>query len=156
MSRKKLVLMTLIPIIVGYLVNALIMVPVVGIAGFYLLPLLTTVFWFYLGKLYARSAWKPIPAVLTAHAAGICSLLIYLWQFLLETDQTRNLALAGFSQMFAASTPMYLFGGLARLFESQQNYIGRASFVALQVIALVYMTVVFRIAFFLEKRKAAE
>lgn len=53
-------------------------------------------------------------AVLIAHAVGFCSLLVTLWQFLLETDETRNMTLAVFSQMFSVSTPLYLFGGIAR------------------------------------------
>lgn len=135
MKKSVLILLTLVPVIVGYLVNVLITVPVIGIASFYLLPLLTTAFWFYLGKQFARK-WKPVPAVLIAHTVGICSLLVYLWQFLLETDETRSLTLAGFSQMFSASTPLYLFGGIARLVERQPNYAGRATMVAMQVIAL--------------------
>ena len=134
------------------IVNVLIMVPVIGIAGFYLLPLLTTAFWFYLGKQFARK-WKPVPAVLIAHTVGICSLLVYLWQFLLETDETRSLTLAGFSQMFSASTPLYLFGRIARLVERQPNYAGRATMVAMQVIALVYMTIVFCIGIYWEKKR---
>ena len=55
--------------------------------------------------------------------------------------------------MFSASTPLYLFGGIARLFESQPNYAGRASMVALPVIALIYMMIVFCIGIYLEKRK---
>ena len=134
------------------IVNVLIMVPVIGMAGFYLLPLLTTAFWFYLGKQFARK-WKPVPAVLIAHTVGICSLLVYLWQFLLETDETRSLTLAGFSQMFSASTPLYLFGRIARLVEHRPNYAGRATMVAMQVIALVYMTIVFCIGIYWEKKR---
>lgn len=152
MKKSVLILLTLVPVIVGYLVNVLITVPVIGMAGFYLLPLLTTAFWFYLGKQYAHR-WKPVPAVLIAHTAGICSLLIYLWQFLIETDETRSWTLAGFSQMFSASTPLYLFGRIARLAESQPNYVGRASMVAMQVIALVYMTIVFCIGIYWEKKR---
>lgn len=151
MKKSVLISLSLVPIIVGYLVNALLMVPVLGMACFYLLPLLTTVFWFYLGKQYA-ARWRFVPAVLIAHAVGVCSLLIYLWQFLLETDETRNPALAGFSQMFSASTP-YLLGRLAILFESQPNYIGSATMTAMQVIALVYMVIVFCVGFYLGKRE---
>ena len=153
MKKRTLILLTLVPVIVGYLVNVLIMVPVIGMAGFYLLPLLTTAFWFYLGKQYARSTWNTVPAVLIAHTVGICSLLIYLWQFLLETDATRSMTLAGFSQMFSAATPLYLFGGIAMLVESQPNYAGRATMVAMQVIALVYMIIVFCMGIYWEKKK---
>lgn len=152
MKKTILIASSLVPVIVGYLINYLIMVPEIGMKAFFLLPLLTTVFWFYLGKQYARR-WKPAPAILIAHAVGICSLLIYLWQFLLETDQTRNILLAGFSQMFSASTPLYLFGGIARLVESQPNYAGRATMVALQVIALIYMILVFSAGLHSEKKR---
>ena len=152
MKKSVLLLLTLVPVVVGYLVNVLIMVPIIGTASFYLLPLVTTVFWFYMGRQYARR-WKAIPAVLIAHTVGLCSLLVYLWQFLLETDETRSLTLAGFSQMFSASTPLYLFGGIARLVESQPNYVGRATMVAMQVIALVYMIIIFCIGIYWEKRK---
>ena len=83
MKKGVLFLLTLIPIAVGYLVNVLIMVPVIGMAGFYLLPLFTTAFWIYLGKQYARR-WKTVPALLIAHAVGFCSLLVYLWQSCLK------------------------------------------------------------------------
>ena len=152
MKKSILFLLTLVPVVVGYLVNVWIMVPVMGTASFYLLPLFTTAFWVYLGRQYARR-WRTVPALLIAHAVGFCSLLVYLWQFLLETDETRNLTLAVFSQMFSASTPLYLFGGIARLVESQPNYAGRASMVAMQVIALIYMMIVFCIGIYLEKRK---
>ena len=152
MKKSVLFLLTLVPVAVGALANVLLTVPVIGAAGFYLLPLVTTAFWIYLGRQYARR-WKTVPAVLIAHAVGFCSLLVTLWQFLLETDETRNMTLAVFSQMFSVSTPLYLFGGIARLFESQPNYAGRASMVALQVIALIYMMIVFCIGIYLEKRK---
>ena len=152
MKKSVLLLSTLVPVVVGYLVNVLIMVPVIGMASFYLLPLVTTVFWFYMGKQYTRR-WKAVPAVLIAHTVGFCSLLVFLWQFLLETDETRNLTLAVFSQMFSASTPLYLFGGIARFFDFHPNYAGRAAIVAMQVIALVYMMIVFCIGKKKKKRK---
>ncbi len=147
-----LILCSFIPIIVGYLVNILIMVPLIGMTGFYTFPILATICWFHLGKEYAKK-WKTLPAILIAHALGIISLIIYLWQFLLETDVTRNMFLSGFSQMFSASTPLYLLGFIARFFESEPNYAGRASMVALQVIALVYMIIVFSIGIYFEKKK---
>ena len=44
MKKSILILLSLVPVVVGWLVNTLFMVPVVGMAGFYLLPLFTTVF----------------------------------------------------------------------------------------------------------------
>ena len=50
--------------IVGYIINHFILLPVIGMVFYRVLPLLTTVFWFYLGRQYVRSAWKTIPAIL--------------------------------------------------------------------------------------------
>lgn len=156
MKKSVLILLTFIPIIVGYIVNFTIRIPVIGMMIFYALPLLTTLFWFYLGRQYARSLWKTVPAILIGNATGVVSLLVYLWQFLLETDETRNLTLAGASQMFSASAPTYLLARLAIFFEEQPNYTGRTSMVVLQVVSVVYMIMVFCIAVFWEKKKQKE
>ena len=51
MKKSALFLLTLVPgEWLDILINVLIMVPVIGAAGFYLLPLLTTAFWMYLGR----------------------------------------------------------------------------------------------------------
>lgn len=153
MKKSVLVLLTFVPVVIGYFLNISIALPVIGAVLFYILPLLTTVFWFYLGRQYARSSWNTIPALLIGNAAGFISLLLYLWQFLLETDETRNLTLAVASQMFSAAVPTYLFVRLAALFETQANYIGRATMVALQVISFAFMVIVFLCGYSWEKKK---
>jgi len=70
-------------------------------------------------------------------------LILYLWQFLWQSDEARNMVLAVVSQMYSAATPMYLFIRLALLFESQPNYMGRATMVAIQVIAVILMIFIF-------------
>jgi hypothetical protein len=152
MKKSQLVLLSLVPIVVGYIVNVTLLLPVIGMFSFYVLPLLTTAFWFYLGRQYARTDWKTIPAILIGNAGGILSLLVYLWQFLLVSDEARILPLAGASQMFSASVPTYLLARIALLFESQPNYIGRTSMVALQVLSLIYMILVFSAGVLWEKK----
>lgn len=153
MKKHVLVLLTFVPIIVGYIVNLTILIPGIGVLLYYVLPLLTTVFWFYLGRQFAHSAWKTVPAILIGNATGIISILVYLWQIFLKTDETRNMALAGASQMFSASAPGYLLARIAILFEKQPNTIGMASAVALQVISVLYMIVVFCVAILWEKNR---
>lgn len=153
MKKVVLVLLTFVPIVVGYIVNLSLFLPVIGMALLYVVPLFMTAFWFYLGRQYARSTWKTIPAILIGNATGIISLLIFLWQFLLETDETRNSILAGASQMFSASVPIYLFGRVPNLFETQPNYTGIRIMVAMEVIAVVFMIAVFCAAIFWEKRR---
>ena len=112
----------------------------IGPLLFLLLPLLTPAFWAFLGWQYARSGWKALPAVLTANSLGILSLAVYLWQFFGHTVEARNLALAGASQMFSASTPTWFLGRFAILFESLPNYVGRAAMMGLQVLACLLYT----------------
>ena len=143
MKKSQLVLLTLVPIVVGWLINAAIIIPVIGSLMFYVLPYAVLVFWFWLGKQYAKCDWNFLISIVVSSATGIISLVLYIWQFLFETDETRSLFIAGLSQMYCASTPSHLFGRLANLFESQPHYIGRASFLALQVISVVLMLVIF-------------
>ena len=105
-----------------------------------------------MGRQFEKSTFKTIPAILIGNATGIISLLIYLWQFLLVTSENRNAFLAGFSQMYNASVPGYLFGGIARLFETEPNYVGIRTFVALHVICEIYMIIVFVIGMMVEKK----
>lgn len=151
MKKRTLIMLTFVPMLVGYLVNLTLTIPVIGMALFYVLPLLTTVFWFHLGRQFARSSWKAVPAILIGNATGIVSFLVYWWQFVLETDETRNIPLAVASQMFSASTPLYLLGKFALLFESQPNFAGRRAMVALQGISVVYMAAVFCAAMIRER-----
>lgn len=151
MKKSVLAVLTFVPFIVGYIINTSIRLPVIGMIIFYVLPLLATVFWFYLGRQYARSTWKTIPALFVGNATGIVSLSIYLWQYFLKTDETRNLALMSVSQMFSDAAPTYLLGRIAILFESQPNYVGSTSMAALNVISFIYMAVVFLIGFTWER-----
>ena len=135
MKKRTLVLLALVPVAVGVVVNFTLFVPVVGPLLFFLLPLATTVFWVYLGGRYACAGWNAPCAILIGNAMGL-------------------LFLAAASQMFSAATPTYLFGRLAMLFESQPNYIGEATALALQVIAVLYMIAVFGFGYAWKKRKA--
>lgn len=152
MKKSVLILLTLVPVAVGYLVNHLLLVPGIGMIAFYVLPILTTVFWFWLARQYARTAWHPLASMAIGNAVGILSLAVYLWQFLLESDETRNFFLAVASQMYTAAAPSWIFGRFAILFESQPNTIGRASMVSMEVLAVVYMLLVFVCGYVWERR----
>ena len=82
MKKAVLLLGMLVPVAVGGLVNLLLPVPGLGAVCFTLLPLATTVFWFFLGRQYARAPWRGPLAIVIGNAIGIVSLLLYLWQFL--------------------------------------------------------------------------
>lgn len=152
MKKSILILLTLVPLIVGYVINITLTIPGIGMVIYYVVPFAVLVFWFYLGSLYSKTTWKAIPSVLIGSATGILSLILYLWQFLGRNDETRNMALAVISQMYSAATPTYLFGRLAMLFESQPNYIGQTTMVAVQVIAVILMFVIFTVGYLWGRR----
>jgi len=152
MKKSILIFLTFVPLIVGYVINITLTIPGIGMVIFYVVPLAVLVFWFYLGSLYSKATWKAIPSVLIGSATGILSLILYLWQFLGQNSETRNMALAGISQLYSAATPIYLFGKFAMLFESQPNYIGQTTMVAVQVIAVILMFVIFTAGYFWGRR----
>ena len=154
MKKYGLVLLTFVPIIAGYILNLTILVPGIGTLLYYLLPLLTTVFWLWTGMQFARSSWKNVPALLIGNATAVGSLLLFLCLQFFAAEGTRFLPLMVFSQMFGTSAPNFLLARLALLFESEPNTIGTASFVALKVISVVFMIAVFCAGFFCEKMRA--
>lgn len=156
MKKSVLVLLTLVPFIIGDISGSLIMKPNMIKVCLILLPFISTAFWFYLGIQYARSNWKPIKSVLIAHAMVICSVFIYFWQFILVTSEERILVLSRFSQLFTSSTPIVLLSKIAILFESDSAIVGKATFMALQILALIYMIIIFCLGLYLGKRISKE
>lgn len=151
-NKKTLVLLTFIPIIIGYIINWTIMIPYIGMPMFYVLPLIVLGFWFWLGSKYAKTDWKPIISILIGSATGLISLIIYLWQFIFISGEARNILLAAFSQMYSAAVPTYLFSRIATMFETQSNQAGIITMVTIQVMAVLLMMIVFTIGYFKGKK----
>lgn len=158
MRKNLLVLLTLVPLVIGYMTFVLIVKFSMIRVAHYLLPFLATAFWFYLGVQYSRCDWKPIKSVLIAHAVHICLAIIYFWQFVLVPDEARNYILTLVSQLSLMSTPTLLFIEIVKLFESDPSVIvsGMATRIALQVLALIYMIIIFCLGLYLGKRISKE
>ena len=153
MSNKKILIpLTFIPIIIGYLINRTIMLPHIGILLFYVLPFIVLIFWYWLGRQYAKTNWKPISAILIGNMTGALSLAMYFWQFVFTNDESRSSFFAVLSQMFSAAVPTYLFGRIAMLFETQPNYAGRTTMVVMQIMAVMLMIIIFSVGYFKEKK----
>lgn len=157
MRKRTLVVLSWTPLLIGWVINLVMANFGVSFFVFYILPFLTAIFWFLLGRQFGKTDWNAPMAILIGNAAGLVSLLLYLWQFWLVSDENRSMFLAGLSQMFAASAPTYLFGGLATLFEPDPNTIGRVSFLTLQVLGVLLMIVVFTAGYWFGRiRRSAE
>lgn len=132
MKKIILIILTLVPILIGWLINVFIHVPKVGMALLYVLPFVVLVFWFWLGRQYAKTDWRPLSAIIIGSASGLISLALYIWQFHIITEEARNIFLAALSQMYFAAVPEWIFAG-----------IGIYIYLVLHIIALVLMIAVF-------------
>ena len=130
MKKIILIILTLVPILIGWLINVFIHVPKVGMALLYVLPFVVLVFWFWLGRQYAKTDWRPLSAIIIGSASGLISLVLYIWQFHILTEEGRNMFIAGLSQMYFAAVPEWIFArsGL---------------YLVIHIIALVLMIAVF-------------
>ena len=151
MKKYILILLTLVPILAGWLINVTLLVPVLGELMFYVFPILVLVFWFRLGSRYAETDWAAFPAILIGNATGLLSVIIYLWQFAGLDEASRNVSLAVWSQMYSAGTLGYFWGGVVTLF-----FRSRAASYAMQVVCLASMIVVFSLGFFRNRESGAE
>lgn len=151
MKKYVLVLLTFVPSLVGYLFNYAIFIPVIGMILLYILPILIFTFWFWLGMQYSKTDWGAVRSTLIGSATGIISLALYAWQFLGQSDETRNMTLAGLSQMYAVAI-CFFFAKIATMLEPQFAYVGQLTKLAMQAISIAFMIAIFTIGYFLGKR----
>lgn len=153
MNKKALVLLTLVPIFTGYLLNISILIPGLGTLLFYLIPCITLIFWFYLGRKYSKTNWNILQATILGNCIGFISLLLYLWQFYLRNDENRNLFISGISQLFVSGTSLFT-AKFPQFFENHGNTITQTSYTAMQVLGLFLMVIIFLIGYVFGKVKA--
>ncbi len=139
MKKIILILLTLVPILIGWLINVFIYIPKVGMALFYVLPFVVLVFWFWLGRQYAKTDWSPLSAIIIGSASGLISLVLYIWQFHIITEEARNILIAALSQMYFAAVPEWIF---AR----------SGIYIVIHIIALVLMIAVFAFGYITRKK----
>lgn len=156
MKRVFYLLFIFAPALIGYIYNSMlikiIFIPLFGTLIFYLVPFAMLIFWFWVGQKFAQTKLNIFPAVLLGNSIGIISLPVYIWQFVILSDQQRILFFAAFSQFFSISIN-YLTLKIAVLFEPQKNYIGSVTLTASQIIGLITMLLVFTVGFIYKKKK---
>ena len=152
MKKSVLILLTFVPLVIGYVASIIAMYPTKSIV-YYLLIFFSTVFWFCLGMLYTRSNWKPIMSVLVAHLVFICSILIYWRQW--QSSIMFNPSWVNLSSLFTASTPIVLIARKIAIFFEMKPYevLRMERHIVLHIVALVYMIVVFCLGLFIGKKR---
>ncbi|MCB2290750.1 hypothetical protein LGK97_13470 [Clostridium sp. CS001] len=152
MSKKlSVIIFMFIPTTIGYFYNIL-FTPTLASFLFYILPIFMFFLWFWVGGKFAQMNIKVLPSILVGNSIGIVSLIVYLWQFGLVSEAHRSLTLAGLSQMFSASTGMYIVR-IAILIQPERNVVGHSTNTIIQILGLILMIIIFTIGYYFNKRK---
>ena len=158
-----LLLCAILPTLFGYLYNVLMpFIPIEGVAFrlyFLLLPIIFVYVWYKIGMKYLHMNIRLslVQKVLIGNSIALLALLVFLWQFVLQTDESRNTFLAGISQCTFNFLSVYTWR-IAYAFESVQDETGSLSFIMMHVIGFVVFVVAFAFGLYREikKIKAAE
>ena len=78
MKKKYLVLLTLVPLLAGWIICISAEYPRVWMALYHILPVFVSLFWFWLGSQFSKTAQGYLESLLISSAAGLLSLGLYL------------------------------------------------------------------------------
>ena len=94
-ENKKMIVWIIIPFVYGFVSNAflLTMPP-------FLSQLVFAVFWFWVGMKFSCLSGNKVKSFFIGNSIWLLSFLLYLWQFALLDDESRNMFIAGISQYY--------------------------------------------------------
>lgn len=94
-ENKKMLIWILIPFIYGFLSNtfALIIPPLLS-------QMIFAVFWFWVGLSLSNWSGNKMKDFILGNSIWLLSFLLYIWQFVLLNDESRNMFLALISQYY--------------------------------------------------------
>ncbi len=142
MKRIRLeVLLIFVPLIYGYIASKFIIV-----IHPFVIQLIFGAFWLWVGLKFGRMALSKFKSILIGNSIWLISFLVFIWQFILIDEVSRNVSLAIFSQYYILP---YIWVGtkVAVLFTDTIN----SSTVML--LSYLCMLVTFLIGYLLSSRK---
>ena len=152
MKRIYLLLFAISPMVIGYSVNLMALLPGIGILLLYIASIILLIYWFWVGSKFADAVSSPLLAVMGGNFFGILSLFIYYWQFVILDDHSRSMFWAGISQTF--TTPLSIFTArIVVFFDKSPNTISQTSITYMYVIGTLIMMAVFTIGYTVGKKK---
>lgn len=152
MKKHILILLTIIPVLMGYLYNYIILVPLIGTLFFYVIPVITLCYWFWLGTKFSMSTWNMLSATLIGNCIGLVCFALYFIEYILLDESEINIFIAAFSQMFVNSIVL-LISPWAALVEANSTSITQSTITALQWISLILMIIIFMSGYIFGKVK---
>lgn len=94
-ENKKMLIWMLIPLIYGFVSNTFML-----IIPPFLSQLVFAVFWFWVGMKFSCISGNKVKSFFIGNSVWLLSFLLYLWQFVLLDDESRNIFLALISQYY--------------------------------------------------------
>lgn len=152
MNKIKLLAMSFIPIVLGYIMNLLILVPGIGVSLLYIMPIIILIYWYWVGLRFSENIRNPLLGIASGNFFGILSLCIYYWQFIILDDQKRSIFLAGLSQYF--TTPLnILTAKISMLFDKSPSIIDHNNILNMHISGTIIMIITFVIGYIVGIRK---
>lgn len=141
-ENKKILICILIPLIYGFVSNTfMLIIPSI------LSQLVFAVFWFWVGIKFSCISGNKVKGFFIGNSVWLLSFLLYLWQFVLLDDESRNLLLALISQYYILP---FIWSGtkLSLLFTDVIHG------TTITIIAFLSMLLVFTVGFIVGKIKS--
>lgn len=151
LKKSSLIIFAFIPTIMGYFYDLLFR-PALIVFLLYILPIFMFFLWFWVGGKFAKMNIKVLTSILIGNSIGIVSLLVYLWQFFIISEEQRNLTLAGLSQAFSTATGIYVIK-LAVVIQPEKHIVGITTITITQILGLILMMGIFAAGYYFNKRK---
>ena len=151
-----LCLLAVSPVLIGYLFNVMLYIPVIGSLGMYAAPFTVLYFWGWVGTVFQgkfNSIWK---SVLTGNAAGILSFIVFIVLCQRGTEGEMSYILSALSQMF--TLPLgFLTMWIAVMKEGvyDLNEASVSAVILTQAAGLILMLAAFTVGCFIARKKEA-
>lgn len=143
-EKVKLFIWALVPFVYGYICNTYII-----ILNPFVIQIIFAIFWGWVGVKTFNLSGSKIKNFLIVNSVWLISFLLFIWQFVIVSDEGRNFTLAGISQHYMLS---FLWSGanIPRLYTNTFHGTN------IMIIAYVAMLVVFTIGFSVSKVRSAQ
>lgn len=141
-ENNKLTILVLIPLIYGIVSNTFMLIihPLLS-------QLVFAVFWFWIGMKFSYLSGNKVKSFFIGNSIWLLSFLLYLWQFVLLDDESRNMFLALISQYYMLP---FIWSGTQLSLLFTDVFHGTS----ITIISYLSMLLVFTVGFMIGKIKA--
>lgn len=149
MKNYRLVLLLLVPFFLGWLVNSSSFLSIFYAEGIWIFSIGFLMYWFWIGRQFGQLKSSKIIHVLSGNIIWAISFGLYIWQFILADDVSRNMGLAGISQHYGLFTVAFA----AKIVSTYADVIDGTQ---VMIASYIIMLVIFMTGFIYESIRASK